>query len=85
MKKVFSKKYSALVRQINKYMPENGQLTLLKKAFWFGFDAHKDQVRRSGDPYFIHCVEAANILIDLKMDVTTIAAGLLHDVVGIRR
>ncbi|MFC1561448.1 RelA/SpoT family protein [candidate division KSB1 bacterium] len=81
MKKVFSKKYSALVRQINKYMPENGQLTLLKKAFWFGFDAHKDQVRRSGDPYFIHCVEAANILIDLKMDVTTIAAGLLHDVV----
>jgi len=81
MKKTYQKKYNDLVRIINKYLPENGQVDMLKKAYWFGFDAHKDQFRRSGDPYFEHCVSAANILAKLRMDVTTIAAGLLHDVV----
>jgi len=81
MKKAFAKKYNKLVRQVRKYIPEDGRLDLLSKAFWFGFDAHRGQFRRSGDPYFEHCVAAAYILSELNMDITTIAAGLLHDVV----
>lgn len=80
MKKAFEKKYRDLRRKILDYMPK-GQNKILRKAFWFGFEAHKDQTRRSGVPYFEHCIEAANILADLKMDITTISAGLLHDVV----
>ena len=80
MTKAFEKKYDSLVSQINTYMPD-GEKELLKKAFWFGFEAHKNQFRLSGAPYFEHCVESANILAELKMDITTIAAGLLHDVV----
>src|SRR5699024_4196671 len=44
-------------------------------------DAHKDQYRRSGEPYINHPVQVANILVDLKMDPVTIAGGFLHDVV----
>ncbi|MFA7567666.1 MAG: RelA/SpoT family protein [Alkalispirochaeta sp.] len=41
---------------------------------------HKDQVRDSGEPYFIHPLQVAAILVDMKMDGITIAASLLHDV-----
>lgn len=53
---------------------------LLLSAFDFSFEAHKDQLRKSGAPYFEHCFEVAKILIELKMDSTTVASGLLHDV-----
>ena len=43
--------------------------------------AHKDQVRKSGEPYIVHPLCVAIILADLEMDKETIAAGLLHDVV----
>jgi len=61
----------------------NGQAQLdnVYKAFRFGKEAHEGQLRKSGDPYFDHCFEVAKILADLKMDSTTIIAGLLHDVV----
>jgi len=81
MKKVFEKRYDELIRQINRYIPGNGDLPLLERAYWYGFEAHKGQFRRSGAPYFEHCVATANILSELHLDITTIAAGLLHDVV----
>lgn len=54
---------------------------LLQKAFDFAKKAHKGQSRLSGDPYFVHPYEVANILCDLGMDVNTIIAALLHDVI----
>jgi GTP diphosphokinase / guanosine-3',5'-bis(diphosphate) 3'-diphosphatase len=52
----------------------------LDKAFRFSWDAHKDQVRKSGEPYLAHPVAVALILAEQKFDTATIAAGLLHDV-----
>lgn len=53
---------------------------LFKKAYDFGIKAHENQRRASGEPYFIHCIETARLLADLKMDPATLAAGLMHDV-----
>ncbi len=55
-------------------------LNLIKKAYVFAAHAHQGQTRRSGEPYLSHPLEVANLLADLRMDKTTIAAGLLHDV-----
>jgi len=55
--------------------------TLLKQAYDFAQEAHKGQKRKSGEDHFVHCVEVARLLADLKLDTAVIAAGLLHDVV----
>jgi len=55
-------------------------ITFLKKAYIFTARAHKGQVRRSGEPYLSHPLEVTNMLADMKLDATTLAAGLLHDV-----
>ncbi|MBN2417463.1 bifunctional (p)ppGpp synthetase/guanosine-3',5'-bis(diphosphate) 3'-pyrophosphohydrolase [bacterium] len=55
--------------------------SLLRRAYIFAYRAHKNQLRRSGVPYIEHCLETARLLVEMKMDITTIAAGLLHDVV----
>ncbi|MFQ5632909.1 MAG: RelA/SpoT family protein, partial [bacterium] len=54
---------------------------LVKKAFFFAKEAHKNQLRKSGEPYFDHPVWVAKILTDLKLDFVTVIGGLLHDVV----
>ena len=53
----------------------------MQKAYEAAKQAHKDQKRKSGEPYIIHPLCVAIILADLEMDKETIAAGLLHDVV----
>ena len=53
----------------------------LNKAYNFAVKAHSNQKRASGDPYFAHPVEVANILTDLKLDSATITTGLLHDTI----
>lgn len=53
---------------------------LLNMAFDFAKHAHEGQKRMSGEPYFIHVFETAKILARLGMDIRTISAGLLHDV-----
>jgi len=55
--------------------------TILKQAFDYAQEAHKGQKRASGEDHFVHCVEVARLLADLKLDTDVIAAGLLHDVV----
>ncbi len=55
-------------------------ITLLKKAYVFAGRAHEGQIRRSGEPYLSHPLEVASILADMKLDSTSLAAGLLHDV-----
>ena len=54
---------------------------MIEKAYKVAAEAHKDQKRKSGEPYIIHPLCVAIILADLEMDKETIAAGLLHDVV----
>ena len=54
---------------------------LLVRAYRFSEEAHRGQVRNSGDPYITHCVNVAKILADLQLDSTTVASGLIHDVV----
>jgi GTP pyrophosphokinase len=52
---------------------------LIEKAYEFAKRKHQGQFRKSGEPYFSHPAEVAYILAELKMDVPTIVAGLLHD------
>jgi GTP pyrophosphokinase len=54
---------------------------LLVRAYRFGEQAHRGQVRNSGEPYITHSVEVAKILANLQLDSITVACGLLHDVV----
>ncbi|MEN9509033.1 MAG: hypothetical protein RLZZ621_1596, partial [Gemmatimonadota bacterium] len=54
---------------------------VLVRAYRFSEVAHAGQVRHSGEPYVSHCVEVARILADLHLDTTTVASGLLHDIV----
>lgn len=54
---------------------------LVRKAYDFTYEAHKDQKRYSGEPYFIHAFETAKILTDINMSSQVVAAGLLHDVI----
>ena len=51
------------------------------KAYNLANEAHKGQMRLSGEPYVIHPIEVASILVDIGLDTNTIAAALLHDVV----
>lgn len=53
---------------------------LIKKAYDFALRAHEGQKRMNGEPYFVHVFETAKILAKLGMDIETIIAGLLHDV-----
>ncbi len=56
-------------------------LKLLRCAYYFAKKHHEGQIRKSGEPFIAHCVEVARILAQLRMDHTTVAAGLLHDVI----
>ena len=53
--------------------------TLIRKAWEFCVKHHEGQMRASGEPYIIHPLEVAEVLAEMKMDATSIAAGLLHD------
>lgn len=71
---------NSLIEKIRQYNP-HGDIDIVKKAYYFAETSHEGQYRVSGDKYFIHPYNVALILIELNMDTTTIAAGLLHDVV----
>ena len=72
--------YQDLIDRVRRYHPSD-DISLIEKAYRTAYDAHKEQVRKSGEPYIIHPLCVAIILADLEMDKETIAAGLLHDVV----
>ena len=62
-------------------MNHEADVALLQRAYDFAARVHKGQERVSGEPYLSHPLAVAEILLDLKMDVESLAAGLLHDVV----
>ncbi len=76
----YKKALEQIIRKVRRYSP-TANTELLQRAFEFAQQAHRDQLRKSGEPYFVHCLEVAKILAELRMDSTTIAGGLLHDVV----
>ena len=72
--------YKDLIRSIHKYHPSD-DITMVERAYQIARDAHKDQKRKSGEPYIIHPLCVAIILADLELDKGSIVAGILHDVV----
>ncbi len=72
--------YAELIDSVKKYHPSD-DISMIEKAYHVASEAHKGQLRRSGEPYIIHPLCVAIILADLELDKETIVAGLLHDVV----
>ena len=62
------------------YIQNPDSIALIKKAYAYIMDKHEGQKRRSGEPYTIHLIWVAYILSTLQCGPSTIAAGLLHDV-----
>jgi len=69
-----------ILDQIQSYLP-GANTRLVEKAFEWAAKLHAQQVRKSGEPYLAHPMAVAYILAQMKMDLPTIAAGFLHDVV----
>ena len=59
---------------------EQADFDLIARAYYFADKHHDGQTRKSGQPFMQHCVEVARILAQQRLDSTTVAAGLLHDV-----
>ena len=72
--------YEELIAAIRKYHPSD-DISMVEKAYQIAYNAHKDQKRKSGEPYIIHPLCVAIILANLELDKETIVAGILHDVV----
>lgn len=72
--------YKELIARVRKYHPSD-DISLIENAYQVAYEAHKEQVRKSGEPYIIHPLCVAIVLADLELDKETIVAGLLHDVV----
>ncbi|SFS67195.1 RelA/SpoT family protein [Marininema halotolerans] len=69
-----------LLKKAGRYLKQE-ELELVERAYLFAEEAHKGQIRKSGEQYIHHPVAVAGILADLQMDATTLTAAILHDVV----
>jgi len=75
----YSHDLASLLRSLKDIKPN--EQDLIERAYNRAEKAHEGQKRKSGEPYFTHCVAVASILAEMNMDPETIAAGLLHDIV----
>jgi len=73
-------RFIELLDKVHRNRPGD-DLDLLRRAYDFAAEQHKTQTRRSGEPFLSHPVEVAHLLADMKLDVTSLCAALLHDVV----
>ena len=73
-------RFETIRDRVRAYQPD-ADFDLLRAAYVVAAQAHQGQVRRSGEPYLSHPLEVAGILADLKLDIVSVACGLLHDVV----
>ena len=71
-------RFNDIADRILEYDPSAG-LELLQRAYVFSAKVHEGQERLSGEPYLVHPLEVAGILVDLRLDEEAVAAGLLHD------
>lgn len=72
--------YNELLMRVRRYHPSD-DISMIAHAYQMAGEAHKGQVRKSGEPYIIHPLCVCIVLAELEMDKETIVAGLLHDVV----
>ena len=72
--------YEKLISTVRNYHPSS-DISMIEKAYKIAYEAHKDQKRKSGEPYIIHPLCVALILAELELDKETIVGGILHDVV----
>jgi len=72
------RRFEALLKHVHANRPSD-DIALVRKAWEFCVQHHQGQMRASGEPYIIHPLEVAEVLAEMKMDSTSIAAGLLHD------
>lgn len=72
------RRIESLLRLVHANRPSD-DISLIRKAWEFSVQHHRGQMRASGEPYIIHPLEVAEVLAEMKMDSTSIAAGLLHD------
>ncbi|MCR4909645.1 MAG: bifunctional (p)ppGpp synthetase/guanosine-3',5'-bis(diphosphate) 3'-pyrophosphohydrolase [Lachnospiraceae bacterium] len=72
--------YQRLIEYVRRYHPSD-DISIIEKAYRMAEEAHRNQFRKSGEPYIIHPLSVSIILADLELDKETIVAGLLHDVV----
>ena len=79
-KEKYQKSFEEVIKNLKRYCKKLDE-SIVQKAFDFAFEAHKHQLRKSGEPYIVHCIETAHILTEMEMDYITVLAGLLHDVV----
>jgi len=77
---LINERFEALLRQVQANRPSE-DVSLIRKAWDFCVKHHEGQMRASGEPYVIHPLEVAEVLAEMKLDSTAIAAGLLHDAV----
>ena len=73
-------KLDGLLNKVEEYLP-SAPLDVVRRAYEFSAEKHKNQRRASGEPYVTHPLEVANIIAELRLDVPSIATGLLHDTV----
>ena len=70
-----------ILARVKKVDTDGSGIALVQRAYDYAADAHKDQKRKSGEPYIVHPLYVASIITELMIDPPTIAAALLHDVV----
>src|SRR5712675_2132691 len=69
-----------LIERVKTYQP-SANADLIQRAYDYSFRMHAGQTRKSGQPYIVHPVSVAAIIADLRLDASSVCAGLLHDVV----
>jgi len=69
-----------IIEKVNSYLPE-ADVEVIKRAYVYSAKVHTGQKRVSGEPYLSHPLEVAGILADIRLDVFSIATGLLHDTI----
>ena len=72
-------RYEDLVEKVRQWHPD-ASIEMIQRSYVASAKYHKGQLRMNGEPYLTHPIEVANILAGLKLDVVTVTAGLLHDV-----
>jgi len=78
--RALSARFAELLDKVRQNRPAD-DAELLRRAYEFAGEQHQSQMRESGEPFLSHPLEVAHILADMKLDVTTLCAALLHDIV----